>query len=153
MTCVGQVIGAVVAETQAQAQRAAKMVKISYEELPRILTIEVIALLISRVFRARLKFNFGLVCRPLMPAPALESNEIIRIFSPLKGLAVISHFEVARETGLMLCRSALRDCFEDANTFSLTVAQVSLHLARLWKQPYDKCYYLHMLYSLVSCIY
>ena len=42
MTCVGQVIGAIVAETQAQAQRAAKMVNISYEELPRILTIEVI---------------------------------------------------------------------------------------------------------------
>ena len=42
VTCVGQVIGAVVAKTQAQAQRAAKMVKISYEELPRILTIEVI---------------------------------------------------------------------------------------------------------------
>ena len=87
VTCVGQVIGAVVAETQAQAQRAAKMVKISYEELPRILTIEVIALLISRVFRARLKFNFGLVCRPLMPAPALESNEIIRIFSPFERLS------------------------------------------------------------------
>ena len=41
VTCVGQVIGAIVAETQAQAQRAAKMVKITYEELPRILTIEV----------------------------------------------------------------------------------------------------------------
>ena len=39
---MGQVIGAVVAKTQAQAQRAAKMVKISYDELPRILTIEVI---------------------------------------------------------------------------------------------------------------
>ena len=41
VTCVGQVIGVIVAETQAQAQRAAKMVKITYEELPRILTIEV----------------------------------------------------------------------------------------------------------------
>lgn len=40
VTCVGQVIGAIVAETQAQAQRAAKMVKITYEELPRIITIE-----------------------------------------------------------------------------------------------------------------
>ena len=68
MTCVGQVIGAVVAETQAQAQRAAKMVKISYEELPRILTIEVVALFISRVFPASFKFNFGLVYRPLMPS-------------------------------------------------------------------------------------
>ena len=41
VTCVGQVIGAIVAETQVQAQRAAKMVKITYEELLRILTIEV----------------------------------------------------------------------------------------------------------------
>ena len=63
MTCVGQVIGAVVAETQAQAQRAAKMVKISYEELPRILTIEVITLLISQVFPASFTFNFGLDCQ------------------------------------------------------------------------------------------
>ncbi|XP_044163721.1 xanthine dehydrogenase/oxidase-like isoform X2 [Acropora millepora] len=40
VTCVGQIIGAVLAETQSQAQRAAKMVKVTYEELPRILTIE-----------------------------------------------------------------------------------------------------------------
>ena len=80
MTCVGQVIGVVVAETQAQAQRAAKMVKISYEELPRILTIEVIALLISQVFPASLKFNFDLVCHPLMPAPAHERSEIMSFF-------------------------------------------------------------------------
>ena len=41
VTCAGQVIGGIVAETQAQAQRAAKMVKVTYEELPRIITIEV----------------------------------------------------------------------------------------------------------------
>ena len=40
MTATGQVIGAIVADTQAQAQRAAKAVKIEYEDLPRILTIE-----------------------------------------------------------------------------------------------------------------
>ncbi|EDO33869.1 predicted protein [Nematostella vectensis] len=40
VTSTGQAIGAVVAETQAQAQRAAKAVKIEYEDLPRILTIE-----------------------------------------------------------------------------------------------------------------
>ncbi|XP_031555377.1 xanthine dehydrogenase/oxidase-like [Actinia tenebrosa] len=40
VTSTGQVIGAIVAETQAQAQRAAKAVKIEYEDLPRILTIE-----------------------------------------------------------------------------------------------------------------
>ena len=41
MTCAGQVIGAIAAETKVQAQRAAKMVKIVYEDLPRILTTEV----------------------------------------------------------------------------------------------------------------
>ena len=41
VSCVGQVIGAIAAETQAQAQRAAKMVKVTYKDLPRILTIEV----------------------------------------------------------------------------------------------------------------
>lgn len=41
VTCAGQIIGAIAAETKAQAQRAAKMVKITYEDLPIILTIEV----------------------------------------------------------------------------------------------------------------
>ena len=38
---MGQVIGGIVAETQAQAQKAAQLVKVTYEDLPRILTIEV----------------------------------------------------------------------------------------------------------------
>ena len=42
---MGHVIGAVVADTKSQAQRAAKMVKIEYEDLPSILTIEVNCLL------------------------------------------------------------------------------------------------------------
>ena len=54
VTCVGQVIGVIVAETQAQAQRAAKMVKITYEELPRILTIEVK----NAIYNAKCKFHF-----------------------------------------------------------------------------------------------
>ena len=41
MTCAGQVIGGIVAETQAQAQKAAQLVKVTYEDLPRIITIEV----------------------------------------------------------------------------------------------------------------
>ena len=39
--CQGQIIGAVVAETQVQAQRAAKCVKVEYEELEPIITIQV----------------------------------------------------------------------------------------------------------------
>lgn len=40
VTCVGHVIGAVVAQTQAEAQRATKAVKIQYQDLPAIITIE-----------------------------------------------------------------------------------------------------------------
>uniref|UniRef100_A0A673ZKT8 Xanthine dehydrogenase/oxidase n=1 Tax=Salmo trutta TaxID=8032 RepID=A0A673ZKT8_SALTR len=41
VTCVGHIIGAVVADTQAHAQRAAKAVKITYQELqPVIITIQ-----------------------------------------------------------------------------------------------------------------
>ncbi|KAL9980567.1 hypothetical protein ACROYT_G009170 [Oculina patagonica] len=40
VTCVGQVIGAVIAETKDVALKAAKAVKIEYEDLPPIITIE-----------------------------------------------------------------------------------------------------------------
>uniref|UniRef100_A0A8C8A1D0 xanthine dehydrogenase n=1 Tax=Oryzias sinensis TaxID=183150 RepID=A0A8C8A1D0_9TELE len=41
VTCVGQIIGAVVADSQPHAQRAAKAVKIEYEELQPVITIQV----------------------------------------------------------------------------------------------------------------
>ncbi|XP_078068351.1 xanthine dehydrogenase/oxidase [Mustelus asterias] len=40
VTCVGHVIGAIVADTEAHAQRAAKAVKIKYEKLQPIITIQ-----------------------------------------------------------------------------------------------------------------
>ncbi|ERE67785.1 xanthine dehydrogenase/oxidase-like protein [Cricetulus griseus] len=40
VTCVGHIIGAVVADTPEHAQRAAREVKITYEDLPAIITIE-----------------------------------------------------------------------------------------------------------------
>uniref|UniRef100_A0A2K5J9B5 Xanthine dehydrogenase/oxidase n=1 Tax=Colobus angolensis palliatus TaxID=336983 RepID=A0A2K5J9B5_COLAP len=40
VTCVGHIIGAVVADTPEHTQRAAQGVKITYEELPAIITIE-----------------------------------------------------------------------------------------------------------------
>ncbi|XP_038627859.1 xanthine dehydrogenase/oxidase-like [Tachyglossus aculeatus] len=40
VTCVGHIIGAVVADTPEHAQRAAQAVKITYEELPAIISIE-----------------------------------------------------------------------------------------------------------------
>lgn len=41
VTSVGQIIGIVVAKTRELAQRAAKLVKVTYKALPAILTIEV----------------------------------------------------------------------------------------------------------------
>ena len=41
MTCIGQLIGLVVAKTRPLAQRAAQLVKIEYKDLPAIITIEV----------------------------------------------------------------------------------------------------------------
>ncbi|XP_038045213.1 xanthine dehydrogenase/oxidase-like [Patiria miniata] len=40
VNCVGQVIGVIVADNQAIAQRAAKLVRVEYEELPAVFTIE-----------------------------------------------------------------------------------------------------------------
>eukprot|EP00878_Enallax_costatus_P021296 GHUV01022542.1.p1 GENE.GHUV01022542.1~~GHUV01022542.1.p1 ORF type:complete len:619 (+),score=146.78 GHUV01022542.1:134-1858(+) len=40
VTCVGQVIGVIVAETEPQARRAAKAVKVEYEDLPAVISIE-----------------------------------------------------------------------------------------------------------------
>ncbi|XP_053315311.1 xanthine dehydrogenase/oxidase [Spea bombifrons] len=40
VTCVGHIIGAIVADTQEHAQRAAKLVKISYEVLTPVVTIQ-----------------------------------------------------------------------------------------------------------------
>ena len=39
--CQGQAIGAIIADSQPEAQRAAKAVSIQYEELDPIITIEV----------------------------------------------------------------------------------------------------------------
>lgn len=41
VTCVGHIIGAVVADTHLHAQRAAKAVRIEYEELRPVVTIQV----------------------------------------------------------------------------------------------------------------
>lgn len=40
VTCIGHIIGAVVTDTREHAQRAAQGVKITYEDLPAIITIE-----------------------------------------------------------------------------------------------------------------
>jgi len=42
VTCFGQVIGVIVAESQPLAQRAAKAVRVTYKDLPSIITREVL---------------------------------------------------------------------------------------------------------------
>ena len=74
---MGQVIGAIVAETQAQAQRAANSVKVTYEDLPRILTIEVNILLYlvnTRYILVATSFLFAVLVTDL---PLKELNHSI----------------------------------------------------------------------------
>jgi hypothetical protein len=47
----GQPIAAIVAETKDEAQRAAKMVKVTYEDLPAIITIEVNNLVLNLLYQ------------------------------------------------------------------------------------------------------
>lgn len=47
---MGQVIGAVVADTQVHAQRAAKVVKVEYEELEPVITIKVRSYIVKTVY-------------------------------------------------------------------------------------------------------
>lgn len=47
---MGQVIGAVVADTQVHAQRAAKVVKVEYEELEPVITIKVSSYIVITVY-------------------------------------------------------------------------------------------------------
>lgn len=47
---MGQVIGAVVADTQVHAQRAAKVVKVEYEELEPVITIKVRSYIVITVY-------------------------------------------------------------------------------------------------------
>ena len=50
VTSMGQVIGVVLAADRATAQRAARRVKVTYEDLPAVITIEVRWLLLLLIF-------------------------------------------------------------------------------------------------------
>lgn len=93
VTCVGHIIGAVVADTQLHAQRAAKAVRIQYEELQPIITIQVSHLCAhpncmcecgrkmvswkpSSPVKVSKRFTAGLIDRrPLLPSPSISQSE------------------------------------------------------------------------------
>ncbi len=47
MRSIGQTIGAIIAEDSNIARQAAKLVKVTYEDLPAVLTIQVMLLLLK----------------------------------------------------------------------------------------------------------
>uniref|UniRef100_H2YPJ1 xanthine dehydrogenase n=1 Tax=Ciona savignyi TaxID=51511 RepID=H2YPJ1_CIOSA len=72
VTCVGQVIGAVIADTCAHAQRAAQLVKVTHEDIfPRILTIEF-------YWKVRIagQEHFYLETQACLVVPQLESGQM-----------------------------------------------------------------------------
>jgi len=70
VTCEGQIIGGILAETRSQAQRAAKAVRVTYEDLKPIITIEVrnlvvlCSILIGRKHRLYTALSLSKVKRP-----------------------------------------------------------------------------------------
>ncbi|KAM9069776.1 xanthine dehydrogenase/oxidase [Sarcophilus harrisii] len=75
VTCVGHIIGAVVTDTPEHAQRAAQAVKITYEELPAIITIED-AIKNNSFYGAEIKIEKGDLKKGFAEADNIVSGEL-----------------------------------------------------------------------------
>ncbi|KAB0396072.1 hypothetical protein E2I00_020115 [Balaenoptera physalus] len=75
VTCVGHVIGAVVADTPEHAQRAAHGVKVTYEDLPAIITIED-AIKNNSFYGSELKIEKGDLKKGFSEADNVVSGEL-----------------------------------------------------------------------------
>ncbi|XP_058407487.1 xanthine dehydrogenase/oxidase isoform X3 [Diceros bicornis minor] len=75
VTCVGHIIGAVVTDTPEHAQRAAQAVKITYEELPAIITIED-AIKHNSFYGSELKIEKGDLKKGFSEADNIVSGEL-----------------------------------------------------------------------------
>ncbi|XP_045405291.1 xanthine dehydrogenase/oxidase isoform X1 [Lemur catta] len=75
VTCVGHIIGAVVADTPEHAQRAAQGVKVTYEELPAIITIED-AIKNNSFYGSELKIEKGDLKKGFSEADNVVSGEL-----------------------------------------------------------------------------
>nr|WGH49440.1 xanthine dehydrogenase [Tupaia chinensis] len=75
VTCVGHIIGAVVTDTPEHAQRAAQGVKITYEELPAIITIED-AIKNNSFYGSELKIEKGNLKKGFSEADNVVSGEL-----------------------------------------------------------------------------
>ncbi|XP_004451136.2 xanthine dehydrogenase/oxidase isoform X2 [Dasypus novemcinctus] len=75
VTCIGHIIGAVVTDTPEHAQRAAQAVKVTYEELPAIITIED-AIKNNSFYGAELKIEKGNLKKGFAEADNVVSGEL-----------------------------------------------------------------------------
>uniref|UniRef100_A0A8D1F3Y3 FAD-binding PCMH-type domain-containing protein n=1 Tax=Sus scrofa TaxID=9823 RepID=A0A8D1F3Y3_PIG len=75
VTCVGHAIGAVVADTPEHAQRAAHGVKVTYEDLPAIITIED-AIKYNSFYESELKIEKGDLKKGFSEADNVVSGEL-----------------------------------------------------------------------------
>ncbi|XP_029794417.1 xanthine dehydrogenase/oxidase-like [Suricata suricatta] len=75
VTCVGHIIGAVVTDTREHAQRAAQAVKITYEDLPAVITIEE-AIKNDSFYEPELKIEKGNLTKGFSEADNIVSGEL-----------------------------------------------------------------------------
>ena len=65
---IGQIIGVIVAKSQPLAQRAAKAVKVTYEDLPSVITIEVSGIILVPCYSMSIIITYRM---PLKPTPSI----------------------------------------------------------------------------------
>uniref|UniRef100_A0A667FXE4 FAD-binding PCMH-type domain-containing protein n=1 Tax=Lynx canadensis TaxID=61383 RepID=A0A667FXE4_LYNCA len=75
VTCIGHIIGAVVTDTREHAQRAAQAVRITYEDLPAIITIED-AIAKDSFYEPELKIEKGNLTKGFSEADNIVSGEL-----------------------------------------------------------------------------
>jgi xanthine dehydrogenase/oxidase len=97
--CMGQMIGLVLAETEAEARNAAKLVKITYEKLPALFTIED-AIKSDSFFAGIRKIETG-EFKPGDPKPDLPLSAATHFVEGVARMSAQEHFYL--ETNVSLC--------------------------------------------------
>ncbi|KAJ3340046.1 hypothetical protein HDU91_000901, partial [Kappamyces sp. JEL0680] len=97
--CVGQMIGMIVAETEAQARFAAKLVKVTYKPLPAVFTIEE-AIAADSFFPIERRIETG-AFKPSGPAPDIPLTAAVHHVEGVARMSAQEHFYL--ETNVSLC--------------------------------------------------
>uniref|UniRef100_A0A8C4LJC9 FAD-binding PCMH-type domain-containing protein n=1 Tax=Equus asinus TaxID=9793 RepID=A0A8C4LJC9_EQUAS len=124
VTCVGHIIGAVVTDTPEHAQRAAQAVKITYEDLPAIITIED-AIKHNSFYGSELKIEKGDLQKGF-----LEADNIVSVVSINSFFYLFQHFMSIVLKSLISTSCSEKIAFV-ANVLGVPANQILVRVKRL----------------------